>query len=175
MSQLQPLRTLATVLLLATMPALALDEGPLAPAWSLETPDGTTVEFDPQDRQRPAVLLFWATWCPYCRALMPEIQVLRESYPREALDIFAINVWEDADPVAHMNEAGYDYDLLLNGDAVTEPYGVEGTPGVFLVGTDGRVVYRRPSGAEPRAVRAAIEEALARAAESEEVVPETPD
>lgn len=155
---------LVPALLLAT--AALANPHPTAPGWVLAKPDGTQVRFEADRRERPAVLLFWATWCPYCRALMPEIQALREAYPAEALDIFAINIWEDGDPVAYMRESGFSYELLLDGDPVTEPYGVEGTPGLFLVDADGRIVYRRPSGAEPRAVREAIEQALGAAEQS---------
>ncbi|MCP5091039.1 MAG: redoxin domain-containing protein, partial [Gammaproteobacteria bacterium] len=27
--------------------------------------------------QQPVILLFWATWCPYCKALMPHLQSIR--------------------------------------------------------------------------------------------------
>src|SRR3546814_9228256 len=29
---------------------------------------------------RPTVVLFWATWCPYCKALMPHLQSMLDEY-----------------------------------------------------------------------------------------------
>ena len=53
--------TLAILIgLFATTPALATDE---AITWSLQTPAGATVNF-PDVRDGPAILLFWASWCP---------------------------------------------------------------------------------------------------------------
>jgi len=49
--------------------ALAVDEGEIAPAWNgIELADGSQVQFPGILNDRSAVLVFWATWCPYCKA-----------------------------------------------------------------------------------------------------------
>ncbi len=40
---------------------------------------------------------------------------------------------EDGDPVKFIENAGYDFTLLPNGDEVADIYKVTGTPGVFVV------------------------------------------
>ncbi len=40
---------------------------------------------------------------------------------------------EDGDPVKFIENAGYDFTLLPNGDDVADTYKVTGTPGVFIV------------------------------------------
>ena len=107
-------------------------EHPVVPDFTLATPEGMQIRLDDEVREHTTVLLFWATWCPYCKALMPHLQSIRLEYG-DAVEILAINFKDDGDPVSFIANAGYDFTLLLNGDAVAEEYGVEGTPGLFIV------------------------------------------
>ena len=117
------------VLLASYTPAYAAD---LAPDWSLVSSTGETVRLSEEVKQQTTVLFFWATWCPYCKALMPHLQSIRLEYGDE-VEILAINFREDDDPVALMEDAGYDFTILPDGDAVAATYGVHGTPGVIIV------------------------------------------
>ena len=120
------------VAFLVTAVGAARAETEIAPDWSLVTPGGATVTLSEEVQEQTTVLLFWATWCPYCRALMPHLQSMRLEYG-EQIKILAINVFEDGDPVEFVEIAGYDFTLLLEGDDVAEDYGVSGTPGLFIV------------------------------------------
>ena len=111
--------------------ALAAND-PVAPNWSLTTADDQVVRLGDVVQQQTTVLLFWATWCPYCKALMPHLQSIRLEYGDD-VEILAINIFEDGDPEAFMRNAGYDFTLLLDGDKVADNYGVTGTPAVFVV------------------------------------------
>ena len=134
--------------------------GTSAPAWSLETAAGAPIDF-PADLAAPAaVLLFWTTWCPHCRALMPALETLRARYASRGIPFYALNVWEDGDAAAYLREHGYGFTLIPAADLVAEDYGVEGTPGVFVVDREARVHYRRVPGEEPAVVAAAVEAAL---------------
>jgi len=82
------------------------------------------------------IYLFWASWCPYCKALMPHLQSIQIEYGDD-VRIYALNIRDDEDPVSFMQEYGYDFILLPDADAVMEPYGVRSTPGVFLVDQHG--------------------------------------
>ncbi|MBT8441647.1 MAG: TlpA family protein disulfide reductase [Gammaproteobacteria bacterium] len=113
--------------LLAATTAMATDD---AIAWSLQTPAGETVNF-PDERNGPAVLLFWASWCPYCKALMPHLQTLADEYDGE-LTIYAINFRDDSDPQAFVDKNGYTFTLLLDGAAVAKQYEIWSTPGVLV-------------------------------------------
>lgn len=121
----------ATLALLLSAGASA-DERVVAPDFTLSTPAGRHVTLDEEVQQQTTLLFFWATWCPYCKALMPHLQSMRLEHGDD-LEILAINMKEDGDPVAFLADAGYDFTLLLDGDAVAEAYEVTGTPGVFVV------------------------------------------
>jgi len=127
-----------------------------ATAWQGSTPAGTTVQFDPQHLQRPAILFFWATWCPYCKALMPRIQSIHADAGQASVDVYAIDIQDDGDPVATLKERGATFTLVLDGDAIARQYGIQGTPGIVFVAKDGTVAYRRVSGSEPDVVEARL-------------------
>ena len=86
-----------------------------AEPFRLQTPAGDTVEFTGKSQPPATILLFWATWCPYCKALMPHLQSVIDQYGDD-VRLLAISVKEDGDPAAFMKEAGYDWTLLMNGD-----------------------------------------------------------
>lgn len=152
-------------LLLALWPCCALLAAP-ALAWQGNGVDGRTITFDPQHRQRPAILFFWATWCPYCEALMPYVQKVADAAGKDQLDVYAIDIKEDGekDPVATLRERKLTFTLVRDGDAIAVQYGVKGTPGLFLVDASGEIVYKRNGGDEPAKVEAALREKLGLAA-----------
>lgn len=112
----------------------------LAPDWSLATLDGGTVSLASEVQEQTTIMFFWATWCPYCKALMPHLQSIRLEYG-DQVKILAINIKEDADPVEFMTNAGYDFVLLPEGEAVADLYDVRGTPGVFIVDRNRRIRF----------------------------------
>jgi len=152
------MRTTASLfaLLFSLLGAVAVAQQP-APAWDGKGADGGAIHFDPQHLQRPAVLLFWATWCPYCKALMPYLQKVYDAAGKEKLDVYAIDIKdEDGDPVAELKQRGNTFTLVRDGDAIAALYGVKGTPGLFLVDRSGAIVYKRSGGDAPEKVEAAL-------------------
>jgi thiol-disulfide isomerase/thioredoxin len=120
-----------------------LPHGAEAPGWALPGPAGQPVEFPGDAHGHPAVVFFWATWCPWCKALMPHLQSIREDYAERGVRVFAVSVWDDGDPAGYVERKGYDFELALAGDDVAYGYGVTGTPGLFVVDGDGRVTMNR--------------------------------
>lgn len=113
--------------------------GNIAPDWTLADPDGQTFHLQDEVEAQATILFFWATWCPYCKALFPHLQSIRLEYG-DRVRILAINFREDGDPVTFINESGYDVTLLLDGDEVAKLYDIYGTPGVILMDKD-RVIH----------------------------------
>lgn len=128
---------------LTTVSADAAVEGDSAPDWSLRSINNTYVSFPRVADGKPAIILFWATWCPYCRALMPQLEQIRNEYEARGVKVLAINIKEDGDAAAFAAEHDFDFVYLLNGDAIAERYFVRFTPGLFIVDGNGKVVFRR--------------------------------
>ena len=124
---------------------LAADVGDKAPDWVRPNLDKAEISYPHAANGRPSILLFWATWCPYCRALMPYLDTIRDDYADQGVQVFAVNIKEDGDPVAHMRKLGFDFVTVLDGDPVAESYGVRYTPGLFVVDKNGVILFRRKS------------------------------
>jgi thiol-disulfide isomerase/thioredoxin len=132
-----------------------------APSFVLPGAGEQPVVFQSGSSETPTLILFWATWCPYCAALMPELQKVRKAYSEEQLRIIAVHVFdEEGDPVAHLKSRGFDFTLARDGDEVAAEYGVRGTPGLFLADRNGVVAYTRISGSKPEMVREALVKAM---------------
>ncbi len=125
--------TIAAVLLILVPAPSAGTE--LVPDWRLATADGGSVRLSQEVKEQPVILFFWATWCPYCKALMPHLQSIKLELGDD-IEILAINFRDKGDPVAFVEAAGYDFTVLPGGDAVAELYGIHGTPGVMIVDSD---------------------------------------
>lgn len=147
------MRTFLVSLLLFIVPVFSLHSAPLkfggtAENWSLENKAGETIDYYEDSEGKVSVILFWATWCPYCKTLMPHLDVINRKYRNKGLKFYAINFKEDGkiDPIKYFEGRKYTYTQLLNGDEIAELYGVKGTPAVYVIGKDKKVVYKRPSG-----------------------------
>lgn len=128
-------------------------------AWTGTGADGNTISFDPAHRDNPAILLFWATWCPYCEKLMPSLQKVYDAAGAKNLDIYAIDIKEDGDPIAALKDRGQTFTLVRDGDAIADRYHVKGTPGLFLIDAKGVVIYH-PNTSDPIIVEAELREKL---------------
>jgi len=106
-----------------------------SPDWSLDTADGETIQLREESGEQTTVLFFWATWCPYCKALMPHLQSIRLEYGDD-VKILAVNFRDDGDPVGFVNDAGYDFTVLPAGDEVAGLYEIWATPGVIILDQD---------------------------------------
>lgn len=141
-------------------------------SWSLPDINGDTVDFSPVTEPGYKIVLFWATWCPYCKALMPHLEAFRAQMEEKALPsndnsrehvpikFLALNVWEDGDPKGYVSKTDFNYRLVLQADEVAKEYGVKGTPGLFLVNNKNEILYERRSGTSPKQVITDLEFAL---------------
>lgn len=146
----QLLRTLLQTVALASLlisPLALADglEGKPAPALTLSDPSGSERSLAGLSAGRPTVVLFWASWCPYCKALMPHLQSVLDEFGSDRVEVVAVDLWEEGpdDWRADFVSAGYDFRVLLAGDEVAKSWGVKGTPGLFVVDAQGVVVFDR--------------------------------
>ncbi len=94
-------------------------------------------------------LNFWATWCPPCRAEMPDIQKLYENYDRdgdEALIVLGIaapgygSEGSEEEVKAFLEENGYTYPVLMDSEAKQfMRYGINAYPTTFMIDRDGNI------------------------------------
>ncbi len=122
--------------------------GAKGPAIDFELPslNGSMVRLSTFKGERPVLLYFWATWCPYCVSMRPDFLKLREKIGPNELEILGINVG-GSDTIERLKryQEGHPvtWPILFDGEGkVMKAYKVQGIPLVVLVNKEGNVVYR---------------------------------
>ncbi len=94
-------------------------------------------------RGKVVMLEFWATWCPPCRASVPELIDLHERFQGRDFALIAISLDNSKSAVKDfVDEFNIPYIMLMNDGGVDEQYGVFSIPTSFIVGRDGKVVSK---------------------------------
>ena len=133
---------LATMLIAG--PALAVKQGDIAPQWQAMSFADERVSFPALAEGKPTVLVFWATWCGYCKAFMPYLKEIQAEYGADRVVVVAVNAKEkDGDPDAYVASLGFPLTAIRDGDAIAADYNVKFIPGLMVVDGDGTVAWRR--------------------------------
>lgn len=93
-----------------------------------------------QWRGRPAVVYFWATWCPVCELEQGTIATVASEH---AVLTIAMQSGSTHEVAAHMHENGLKFPVINDPDGVLAArYGVRAVPTTFVVDTEGRIWFR---------------------------------
>lgn len=94
-------------------------------------------------------LNFWATWCPPCKAEMPDIQKIYEEYKEAADDSVVIlgiaapdygGESSESEITAFLEENGYTYPVVMDhGGKMFMEYGVFSYPTTYMIDKNGNV------------------------------------
>jgi thiol-disulfide isomerase/thioredoxin len=88
---------------------------------------------------RPAVVHFWATWCPVCNIEQGMIDSLAEDYP---VITIAMQSGEAQEVLAYLEEHGVDYPVINDPQgSLARLYGVSGVPASFVLDGNGEVRF----------------------------------
>lgn len=130
---------LSLLLLLAAGPLAAVDY--TAPGFSL--PDILSTNTISLSRYQGKVILlnFWATWCPPCRAEIPDLIRLQQTYSN---DLIIIGVALDRDGAVLVREFsleyGINYPVVMGTSKLVQDYGgIRAIPTTFLIDQDGDI------------------------------------
>jgi thiol-disulfide isomerase/thioredoxin len=133
------MRRVFLTLVLALLAQHSFAQAPAAPPFTLSNANGEQITL-PRIHEGVDIYFFWASWCPYCKALMPHLQSIRIEYGDD-VTIYALNIRDDEMPVNFMAEHGYDFILLPEADLIMPLYGVRATPGLFVVDGQGNIRF----------------------------------
>jgi peroxiredoxin len=156
---MRPRYAIAALLVLLCGVALAGPERPLSGAggaaatgagsdppadFTLPDLDGRPVALNQFIGKKPVLLVFWATWCPECKAAIPEINAMATGPLSAKLQVLGLDFRESREKVsAAVKARDIRYPVLLDKKGqVARAYGVVGIPTYVLIGRDGKVVYR---------------------------------
>jgi thiol-disulfide isomerase/thioredoxin len=118
------------------------DARPVA-AFAATTLDGQRVSSD-TFKGKVVIVNFWATWCPPCRAEIPDLVALQDKY-RDTLQIIGIS--EDEGPVEEVQrfaaEHRINYPIVMSTKEITALFpGVQALPTSFVLNREGLLVQK---------------------------------
>ncbi|SFQ42028.1 TlpA family protein disulfide reductase [Salibacterium halotolerans] len=119
-----------------------LEEGDPAPDFELDTLDGGTMSLSEMEGT-PVLINFWATWCPPCRAEMPDMQTF---YEENDIEVLAVNLTDTESGQSAISsfveEMDLSFPILLDKDvSVAGKYNIQPVPTSFFIDSEGTVQH----------------------------------
>jgi peroxiredoxin len=116
--------------------------------FSLKTSDGKVIELA-KLKGKVVLVNFWATWCPPCRAEIPDFMKVYSEYKSKGLEMIGISVdqdgWEAVTPFLKKNPINYP--IVVDDGSVAKSYGnIEAIPTTIIVDKNGNIVARHVGG-----------------------------
>jgi peroxiredoxin len=126
----------------ADAPAESADKlvGQPAPDFKLVGLDGKTVSLADL-KGSVAIVDFWATWCPPCRASLPHLNEVYDKFKADGLKVYATDLQEDKDTVQKfVDDTKLTVPVLLDSDGTTAAsYRASAIPETVVIGKDGKI------------------------------------
>ena len=114
-----------------------------AKPFTVHTIDDREISLD-SFRGKVVIVNFWATWCPPCRAEIPDLIALQQKY-RDQLQIIGISEDEDGPPVVKKFIAahGMNYPVAMTSPEFEKLFpGIAALPTSFIIDREGRIVQK---------------------------------
>jgi len=129
-----------------------LEVGAAAPDFTIRDTEGKVFNVAEERGKAPFILVFWSIFCEPCRVEMPIVQRLYEKHKDAGLSVLSIAL--DGEPlknsiVGFVKQEGYTFRVLIDEldekemFKVADPYGVGGTPTIYLVDRGGKVALAK--------------------------------
>ena len=132
--------SIAAALAAAALPAQIVPNMP-APVFSLKDLSGKTVTLDGL-KGKVVVLNFWATWCPPCRAEVPDFVSFYNENKAKGLEIVGVSVDTNtaAQVPAFVQKNKVSYAVAMFTNKIVRDYGpIDAIPTTFIIDKTGRV------------------------------------
>lgn len=99
---------------------------------------------------KKVLLIFGATWCPYCVAEVPELSAFYDKHQDKDVKLISVDIQESiAKVTAFVGKHKIKYTVVLDADGkVAGKYEVYGIPTIMLIDENGIIKYR---GSKPKA------------------------
>jgi peroxiredoxin len=128
-----------------------VDVGKPAPDFSLNTPDGNTVNFSDKLGKGYVLLDFWAAWCGPCRRENPNVVRVFNKYKDKGFDVFGVSLDHSKEAWVKAIEKDsliwtHVSDLKYWESAPAKIYGVRAIPSNFLIDKNGVIVAKNLRG-----------------------------
>ena len=125
--------------------------------FTLQDLNGKEVKLS-DSRGRVVLLEFWATWCPPCRAEMPDINTYYQAHQKDGFMVLAVNAGDPqtaAAAFAQSNQLAFPV-LLDSNLSLLDSMGIHDFPTSIVIGRDGRVQHVQVGMFSPEALNAVV-------------------
>lgn len=93
----------------------------------------------------PALVVFWASWCPVCQVELPKLNALFKDTKAGGLRVLAIGFADSEEKIrsyVRTHPDIFDFPVLYDPhDRVAKRFGVIGTPTIYLINRHGDIEY----------------------------------
>ncbi len=127
---------------LTTFAAPAPAAKTVAPALKLQSIEGKPVQLSDY-KGKIVVLNFWATWCPPCRAEIPDLVSLQKQYAAQGVVVLGVSMDEGgpAKVASFAKKYGINYPVVMGDEKTSVAYGgIQVLPTTFIIDRKGNVV-----------------------------------
>jgi thiol-disulfide isomerase/thioredoxin len=106
--------------------------------------DGKPVDLS-QMRGKVVLIDFWATWCPPCRAEVPDVVATYKKFHDRGFEVVGISLDQDKDTMVNFTDQhGMTWPQYFDGkgwdNAISSSFGIREIPTMVLIGKDGKPV-----------------------------------
>ena len=118
---------------------------PAAPDFTVQDANGKEVSFS-EFKGKPVVVNFWASWCPPCKAEMPDYEKMYQEYSKKGVSFVMINMTDGSrETVAtaqkFLQESRYTFPVYFDvKQSAAGVYGVSAIPDSVFIDKSGTVV-----------------------------------
>ncbi|MDP2904763.1 MAG: TlpA disulfide reductase family protein [Candidatus Omnitrophota bacterium] len=138
----------AAIILLSLSAALAIQPltktGGLAIDFNLPDTNGNQVSLSSYAGKQQVLIVFWTTWCPFCRDALKKIEKMSPELKKNGWEMLAVNVGESAPTVNNfLKSVPLSFKVLLDADQdMAQVYEVMGVPTYLIIDKNGIITFR---------------------------------
>lgn len=90
---------------------------------------------------KPTIMVFWATWCGYCKDELPALEMLREKYG-DSINILALNGGDSAEDIKDfMEENNYTFETVMVGIEESIKFDAQSIPVTAILDSEGTIEF----------------------------------
>lgn len=90
---------------------------------------------------KPTIMVFWATWCGYCKDELPALEMLKEKYG-DSINALALNGGDSAEDIKDfMEENNYTFETVMVGIEESIKFDAQSIPVTAILDSEGTIEF----------------------------------